>query len=171
MYFIVFCASVVDLIIFDMNKHLFGFTCFYVIMLALNIIVLRFVIGNASACNVLVAIWFASFLEVMVVATTIVFSIKGYYDPIYFNVYPLFWCIIELTTIYILYGFYRKLVDGDESGTDNVVGNHSGTYVPSLDIPIEYANTADGVSDINVSEGVGIELTVIVVNDADESNV
>lgn len=158
-YFLIFCASVVDLAIFKMKAQLFGFSLFCVIMVFVNIVALRFVISNASTFNILATIAIASFMEVIILTTTIVFSIQGFYKPVYFNIYPIVWCIMELSTIYILYGFYRKVAD--EQVDNEAVDSVGGVYVPSCDVPIEYANTANSLCNEEVSEEVGIELTEI----------
>ena len=160
-YFIIFCINLIALFLTEMNKTMFGFSCFYIVMLFLNIVALRFVIVNATNFNVLVSILFTSLLELMMIITTILFSLNGFYDPWYIDISPIIWVVLELSTIYILYGFYKKLAN--PSTTNEINGEadaNGGQYTPPVDNPISYAKTAEGglsdtasvVSEIEIPE-------------------
>jgi len=47
-----------------------------------------------------------------------------------------------MSTIYILYGFYKKLLNGDSGEMLGVEGNNHSRNVSLIDNPITYANTS-----------------------------
>ena len=137
-YFIVFVVSLTLLILAgSVNRILLSLSITELVLMMINIIVLRIVITKPSKWNTFIALLVVIFLEIFYTAITVLGVIQGFLTPLYRLVVPLAWIVLEITTIFIMYGFHRKLIDSDAE--NDFPQSHS---TKLLDEEIVYAHSS-----------------------------
>lgn len=114
-YFLMIVASIILMCLFKYETLWTILDAVEITMLFINFCTVRLVIHNATKCNTLASIFVTIFLQCIVVTSTVICIVKGYYSPAYLIISPGIWLLLETTTVMILYGFYRKMVIGGES--------------------------------------------------------
>lgn len=130
-YFLMIVLSIVLMCTFKYEKLWTILDALEICMLFVNFCTIRLVIHSATKCNTLASIAITCILEVIVIISTAICIVKGYYTPAYLIVSPIIWILLELTTIMILYGFYRKMVVVGETEVQEVASARANDKVIS----------------------------------------
>lgn len=120
-YVIVFILGIVMLCLTPggVGSLLFALSIVDVVLIGLDILVLRLVIWNTSRCNCLTALLLSLVALVVYVVLAIAGIVTNESKLVYFT-FPFLWILLEITTVIILYGFYRKIVRESEQQESSI---------------------------------------------------
>lgn len=116
------------------NAFLLALTIVDVSLVGMNIFVLRLVVWNASRCNCLSALLLTLGALIVYVVLAIIGVVRQFIKP-YILVIPILWILLEISTVVILHGFYKKIVNEGEAEPSTL-----GSTL--LDREIEYSHSA-----------------------------
>lgn len=133
-YLLVIVASIVVLWVYYGNQQtVLIVSCMELIVIFCTFVILRLIILNPKDSNIKAAIVFSVLLLLFVFSGTIYGAVSGSFNPMWFVVLPILWVLLQASSVYILWGFLRKLIQ--EENKERTIKTRF------LDDSILYSNT------------------------------
>lgn len=111
-YMIVMVISIVILCLYYANEQtILLVSCMELMVIFSTFVILRIIILSPKDSNISAAIGFSVLLLLFVFSGTIFGAVEGSFHSMWFILLPIAWVILQACSVYILWGFRRKLLD------------------------------------------------------------
>lgn len=133
-YLLVIIISIIMLSIYYSDQQtILLVSCMELMIMFSTFVILRIIILSPRDGNIKAAIGFTVLLLLFVFSGTIFGAVSGSFRPMTFILLPISWVLLQASSVYILWGFRRKVLDSakDENKMKSKI----------LDDSIIYSNT------------------------------